>query len=243
MRLGAPRRPLRLGRSGQFSYRTAHLLSLTYHAYAPSTSPPRKCKAGEIHLLELAPSTDISTPSGAYASTRHALPAIAHCRIALLRFGNFALLLSGSSELALDIREVDLVPAFGHLAINKSTAGMDVEANLPPRRGYTHELLSRVSCADVQICFYDVVSRKTHIDNRNMFIGNSRIDLSPEHLKPFRPARVSNRFHFVTANVGAHDSINPSRVWRDDRLRNAEEVPEWVGLWGICIQNSSDCGT
>ena len=168
---------------------------------------------------------------GACASTQHALPAIAHCRLALLfvgdlRFGNFALLLSGSSELALDIREVDLVPAFGHLAINKSAAGMDVEANLAPCRAYTHELLSRVSCADVQICFYDVVSRKTHIDNRNMFIWNSRIDLSPEHLKPFRPARVSNRFQFVKAHVGAHDSINPSRVWRDDRLRKAEEVPE-----------------
>jgi len=52
----------------------------------------------------------------------------------------------------LDIRVVDLVPAFGHLAINKSAAGMDVEANLPPGRGYAHALLSRVSCADVQIC-------------------------------------------------------------------------------------------
>jgi hypothetical protein len=29
-----------------------------------------------LHLLELAPGTDISTLSGAYASTRHALPAI-----------------------------------------------------------------------------------------------------------------------------------------------------------------------
>jgi len=46
----------------------------------------------------------------------------------------------------------------------------------------------------------DVVSRKTHIDNRNMFIGNSRIDLPPEHLKSFRPARVSNRFQFVKAS-------------------------------------------
>jgi hypothetical protein len=34
--------------------------------------------------------------------------------------------LSGFSELALDILEVGSVPAFGHLAINKSAAGMGV---------------------------------------------------------------------------------------------------------------------
>jgi len=45
---------------------------------------------------------------------------------------------------------------------NKSAAGTDVEANLPPRRGNTHELLSRVGCADIQICFYDVVSLEAY---------------------------------------------------------------------------------
>ena len=29
-------------------------------------------------------------------------------------------------------------------------------------------------------------------------------------LKPFRSARVSDRFQFMKASVGAHDSINPS---------------------------------
>jgi hypothetical protein len=80
---------------------------------------------------------------------------------ALFSWGN--VLLGGSSELALDILEVGSVPAFGHLAISKSAAGMDVEANLPPgRSGCTHKLRSRVGCADFQICFYDVVSRKAH---------------------------------------------------------------------------------
>jgi hypothetical protein len=32
------------------------------------------------------------------------------------------------------------VPAFAYLAINKPGVGVDVEANLPPRRGYTHKL-------------------------------------------------------------------------------------------------------
>src|SRR5579862_3939420 len=49
-------------------------------------------------------------------------------------------LLRGPRELALNILEVHAIPAFGHLAINKSAAGMDVEANRPSRRGYTHKL-------------------------------------------------------------------------------------------------------
>jgi hypothetical protein len=62
-------------------------------------------------------------------------------------------LLSGSHELAFDILEVGSVPAFGHLAINKSAAGTDAEANLPSRSAYTHELFSRVGCADFQISY------------------------------------------------------------------------------------------
>ncbi len=84
---------------------------------------------------------------------------------------------------------------------------MDVEANPPPRRVYAHKLLPRVGCADIHICLYDVVSHETHSDNKNMFIGNGRIDLSPEYLKPFRSARVSDRFQFMKAGLGAHDSI------------------------------------
>ena len=102
-------------------------------------------------------------------------------------------LLSRSSELALDIREVGLVPAFGHLAINKSAAGVDVEANLPSGRGYTHEFLSSVGCADIQICFYDVVSLEAHIADKNVFIGNGRVHLSPENLKPFWSVRVAEQ--------------------------------------------------
>src|SRR3974377_2253390 len=120
----------------------------------------------------------------------------------------FYVLLNGSRELALDVLEVGSVPAFGHLAVNKSAAGVDVEANLPPRRGYTHELRPRVGCADIQICFYDVVSLKAHSDDKNVFIGNGRIDLSPEHLKPFKSARVSDRFQFVKAGIGGHGAIH-----------------------------------
>src|SRR6516164_9569360 len=135
-------------------------------------------------------------------------------------------LLSGSSELTLDIREVDLVPTFGHLAINKSAAGMDVEANPPPRRTYTHELLAGVGCADIQICFYDVVSLEAYGGDKNVFIGNGCIHLSPENLKPFWSSRVSDRFQFMKAGIGGHDSINPSRIWRENRLREAQEMPE-----------------
>ena len=60
-----------------------------------------------------------------------------------------------SRELALDILKVGLVPAFGHLAINKSAASMDVEPNLPPRRGgHTQNFAPQVGCADIEICFY-----------------------------------------------------------------------------------------
>ena len=120
---------------------------------------------------------------------------------------------------------------------------MDVEANLPPRRGYTHELLSRVGCADIQICFYDVVSLEAYSGDKNMFIGNGRIHLSPENLKRFWSARVSDRFQFMKAGIGGHDSIDPCQVGREDRVREAQEVPEELRLWGIGSQNSSDCRT
>jgi hypothetical protein len=76
-----------------------------------------------------------------------------------------------------------------------------------------------------------------------MFIGNCRIDLSPEYLKPFRSVRVSDRFQFIKAGIGANDSINPSRVRREDRLCEVQEVPEELRLWGIDFQNSSDSRT
>ena|SRR6516165_1658047 len=77
-----------------------------------------------------------------------------------------------SHELALDILEIGSVPAFRHLAINKSAARMNVEADLPPRRGYTHKVRPRVGCADIQICFDDIISLEPHSRNKNMFIGN-----------------------------------------------------------------------
>jgi len=100
-----------------------------------------------------------------------------------------------------------------------------------------------VGCADIKICLYDVVSLETHSNNENMFIGDGRIDLPPEHLKPFRSARVSDPFQFMKAGVGAHDSINPSRVRREDGLREVQEVPEELRLCGIDFQNSFDCRT
>src|SRR5215469_13648238 len=147
-----------------------------------------------------------------------------------------------SRELTLDILKVGLVPAFGHLAVNKSAAGKDAEPNLPPRSGgYTQNFSPRVGCADVEICFYDVVSFKTHSSDKNMFIGNGRIDLSPERLEPFRSARESNRFQFVKAGVGGHDAINSSRVRPQDCLREAQEMPEELGLWRIGLQNGPNC--
>src|SRR5271169_1068172 len=147
------------------------------------------------------------------------------------------------SKLALNVLEVGSVPAFGHLAINKSAAVTDVETNLPPRRGYTHELLSRVCCRHMQIGFYDVVSLEAYSSEKNVFIGNGSIHLSPKNLKPFRSARVPDRFQFMKAGIGGHDSINPSRVRREDRLREAQVVPEELRLWRIDFQNSSDCRT
>ena len=127
-------------------------------------------------------------------------------------------LLSGSSELTLDIREVGLVPAFGHLAINKSAACTNVEANLPPCCGDIHELFSRVGCADSQICFYDIVSLKAYSVDKNVFIGNSRIHLSSENLKSFWSAWVSDRLQFMKPGIRGHDFIDASRVRREDRV-------------------------
>ena len=117
---------------------------------------------------------------------------------------------------------------------------MDAEANLSPRRGCTHHLLPRVGCVDIKICLYDVVSLETHSNNENMFIGDGRIDLSPEHLKPFRSARVSDRFQFMKAGVGAHDSINPSRVRREDGLREVQEVRAVAWCRGSMLHERAD---
>ena len=73
-------------------------------------------------------------------------------------------------QLALDIVEIDLVPAFGHFAINVSAARMDVEADLPPRCGYTHDL-RHVGSADIQIRFDDVVSLKAHSYDKKMCLS------------------------------------------------------------------------
>ena len=124
----------------------------------------------------------------------------------------------GYRELALDIPKIGLVPAFGHLAINKSAAGTDVEANLPPRSAYAHELFSRVGCADSQICFYDIVSLKAYSVDKNVFIGNSRIHLSSENLKSFWSAWVSDRLQFMKPGIRGHDFIDASRVRREDRV-------------------------
>ena len=74
------------------------------------------------------------------------------------------------------------VPAFGYLAINKSGVGVDVEANLPPRRGYTHKPRPRVGCADIQMCFYGGVSLKAHRPSGPSPIGRR---LSNPRLKVF----------------------------------------------------------
>jgi hypothetical protein len=149
------------------------------------------------------------------------------------------LLIQIAGELARDVLEVGSVPAFGHLAINKSAASVDLEANLPPRRGYTHKLLP-VGSADIQICFYDVVSLEAHSVDKNMFIGQGRIDLSPEHFKPFRSAGVSDRFEFMKAGVRGHGAINSRQVRREERLRETQEVLQELRLCGICLQNGPD---
>ena len=56
-------------------------------------------------------------------------------------------------------------------------------------------------------------------------------------------ALTSNRFQFMKAGIGDHDCIDPCRVGREDRVREAQEVPEELRLWGIGSQNSSDCRT
>ena len=109
---------------------------------------------------------------------------------------------------------------------------MDIEANLPPRRGYAHDL-RHVGSADTQIRFDDVVSRKAHSSDKNMFIGNGRIDLSPERLKPFPPARVSDLFQFMKASIGGYGAINSQQVRSEERFREAQEVLEELGLWSI----------
>ena len=108
-------------------------------------------------------------------------------------------LLRGLCELAHDVVKVDAVPAFGHLSIYKSAAGMDVEANLPSRRWYPHKRFPRVGGADIESCLDNVVSLETHGGHKNMFVGNGCANLSSEYLEPFRPARISDRFQFVKA--------------------------------------------
>ena len=204
------------------------------------SSLPSNCKCdGELYFLSLPKSCRVtghlapSTQWKVTASERS--PIHANSLMESCESGNFSLfrghvLLTGFSELALDIVEVDSVPAFGHLAVNKSAAGMDVEANLPRLRGYTHELLTSVRCGDIQICFYDVVSLEAYSGDSNMLIGNGRVHLSPENLEAFWSARVSDRFQFMKAYIGGHDSIDPSRVWREDRVREAQEVLEELRL-------------
>src|SRR6516165_3452381 len=123
----------------------------------------------------------------------------------------------GDGKLALDVFEVDLGPSFGQLAIDKSAALVDIEANPPTCCGYIEDF-PRLSCIHHHIRFYDVVSFKAHGDDENMFVGNGRIDLTPEHLKPFRSARESHRFQLVTAAVGGYDTIETRWVRREKRL-------------------------
>ena len=132
---------------------------------------------------------------------------------------------NGFRELALYVLEIDSVPTFGYLAINKSAAGVHIEANLPPRRGYTHDL-RRMGSADIEVCFDDVISIKTHSDDENMLIGNGRVDLSPEHLNPFPSGWVSDRFQFMKTGVRGHGAINQSQVRREERIREVQEVPQ-----------------
>ena len=120
-------------------------------------------------------------------------------------------------QLALDIVEIDLVPAFGHFAINVPAARMDGVADLPPRCGYTHDLC-HVGSADIQIRFDNVVSLKAHSDDKNLFIGKARIDLPPERLKRFWSGRVSDRLQFMKPGIRGHDFIDASRVRREDRV-------------------------
>ena len=83
---------------------------------------------------------------------------------------------------------------------------------------------------DIEVCFDDVVSIKAYSVDENMFIGNGCVHLSPEHLEPLRSVRVSNRFQFMKAGVGGHGAINQSRVRREERLREVQEVPQELRL-------------
>ena len=73
-----------------------------------------------------------------------------------------------------------------------------------------------------------------------MFVGNGRIDLTPEHLEPFPSARQPDRFQLVTATVGGHDAIKPRRVRCEKCLQVAEEVLQELRLWAIGFQNGPD---
>ena len=146
----------------------------------------------------------------------------------------------GDGKLALDVFEVHLGPSFGQFAIDKSTTLVDIEANFPTCCGYT-ENLSRLSRIHNHICLYDVVSFKAHGGDSNMFVGNGRIDLTPEHLKPFPSAWESHRFQLVTAAIGGHDTIKTRWVRREKRLQVAQEVLQELRLWAIGFQNGRDC--
>ena len=148
-------------------------------------------------------------------------------------------LLSGSGQLALDGFEVDLGPSFGQHAIDKSAALVDFEANFPTGRGYAHEF-SRLGRAHAQVCFYDVVSLKLDGVDGNVFVGNGRIDLSPEHFKAFASGREPDGFELVTAGVGGHGGIKPRRVLRDQRLHVAHVVLQKPRLRAVGFQNGPD---
>jgi hypothetical protein len=63
-----------------------------------------------------------------------------------------------------------------------------------------------------------------------MFIGNGRIHLSSENLQALRSGRVSDRIQFMKTGIGRHDFIDPGWVWRENRVREAQVVPEELGI-------------
>ena len=85
------------------------------------------------------------------------------------------------------------------------------------------------------ICLYDVISFETHSVNRNVFIRNSPIHLSPEQSKPFSSLRVPDRFQYLTAAVGGHEVIKSRRVC-EKGLQVAHEVAEQLRLRGYPFQ-------
>lgn len=91
-------------------------------------------------------------------------------------------------ELAFDVFEVNLSPTFGQLAIGKSATLVDIDANPPTSRGNAQEF-ARLRCVYNQIRFHDFGSFEAHSGDGNMFVGNSRVDLTPEHPKAFPSAR------------------------------------------------------